>query len=275
MEQISHGKPSWLVQFVHHRSFTKVVMTLILLNALLVGLETYPALYDPYSGWFHVADRVLLWLFTIEIVLRLWAANKVSTFLKDSWNIFDLIVILSGHFFVGAQFITVLRILRILRVLRAVSVIPSLRKMVNALLLTIPAMGNIGLLLSIFFYIYSVIGTFLFAEAAPEYFGTLHASLLTLFQVVTLESWASGVMRPILAIEPWSWLYFVTFILLGTFVIFNLFVGVIVTNIDKANEEEAPPSEVKELEKQITELKEIILQIREDQVAQKNVRGSD
>ncbi|WP_134701614.1 ion transporter [Ammoniphilus sp. YIM 78166] len=274
MEQISQGKPGWLVQLVHHRSFTKVVMILILLNALLVGLETYPVLYEPYSGLFHVADRILLWLFTIEIVLRLWAADKISSFLKDNWNIFDLIVILSGHFFVGAQFITVLRILRILRVLRAVSVIPSLRKMVNALLLTIPAMGNIGLLLSIFFYIYSVIGTFLFADAAPEYFGTLHASLLTLFQVVTLESWASGVMRPILAIVPWSWLYFVTFILLGTFVIFNLFVGVIVTNIDKANEEDAPPSEVKELEKQIAELKEVLLQIREDQIAQKR-QGSD
>ncbi|MBO8178589.1 MAG: ion transporter [Bacillus sp. (in: Bacteria)] len=108
--------------------------------------------------------------------------------------------------------------------------------MVNALLLTIPAMGNILLLLGLFFYIYSVLGTILFAKVSKEYLGSLDLSLLTLFQVVTLESWASGGMRPIFEEIPWSWLYFVTFILFGTFIIFNLFVGVIVNNVEKAHD---------------------------------------
>ncbi|WP_369345689.1 ion transporter [Caldalkalibacillus mannanilyticus] len=222
-----------ILKIIEHKLFSTIIITLILINAILVGLETYPYLHDQYGLWFHWADIILLWLFTIEIILRLIATKPTLTFFKDSWNVFDFIIVLSGHLFVGAHFITVLRILRVLRVLRAISVIPSLRKIVNALLLTIPALGNISLLLGLLFYIFAVLGTMLFAHIAPEYFGSLHSTLLTLFQVVTLESWASGVMRPLLVEAPWAWLYFVAFILVGTFVIFNLFVGVIVGNVEK------------------------------------------
>lgn len=246
-----------------------------MINAVIVGLETYPGLYQPYYGWFHYADRFLLWLFTLEIVLRLIAVRPIHSFFKDPWNIFDFVIVLSGHIFVGAHFITVLRVLRILRVLRAISVIPSLRKIVNALLRTIPALGNIMLLMSLIFYIFGVLGTMLFAHAAPEYFGSLHLTLITLFQVVTLESWASGVMRPLLVEVSWAWIYFVAFILVGTFVIFNLFVGVIVSNVEKADDEEQAEAEkinpalhpqyelkqeVSHLRAEISELKALLLQ---------------
>jgi len=259
-------------KIIHHPIFSTTIISLILINALLVGLETYPTLYEAYGPWFHLADVFLLWLFTIEILLRLFAERPFSSFFKDSWNLFDFIIVLSGHLFVGSHFITVLRILRVLRVLRAISVIPSLKKIVNALLLTIPALGNISLLLGLLFYIFAVIGTILFAKISPEYFGSLHSTLLTLFQIVTLESWASGVMRPLLDEAPWSWIYFVAFILIGTFVIVNLFVGVIVANVEKAEEQEnllnsdtTEPSQVEQelvhIRQEIAELKKLMMQM--------------
>ncbi len=199
--------------------------------------------------------------------MRFIATKPTWTFFKSSWNWFDFLIVAAGHIFAGAHFVTVLRILRVLRVLRAISIIPSLRKLVDALVMTIPALGNIMILMSIIFYIFAVIGTMLFAGVAPEYFGNLELSLLTLFQVVTLESWASGVMRPIFAEIPWSWLYFVVFILVGTFIIFNLFIGVIVGNVEKANkaeEEDSVKKELSEVKKELSEVKLLLKTMNEN-----------
>ncbi|MEW6622552.1 MAG: ion transporter [Bacillota bacterium] len=228
-------RTSSIETIVNHPFFFNIVIGLILLNAVIIGLETYPAIYKPYKQWFYLSERLLLWLFTIELTLRIIGTRPWYAFFRNGWNNFDFIIVASSLLFSGAHFISVLRILRLLRVLRAVSVIPSLQKLVNALLNTIPSLGNIMLLMSLIFYIFGVLGTILFAEAAPEFFGSLHLSLLTLFQVVTLESWASGVMRPLITEVSWAWAYFVSFILIGTFVIINLFVGVIVNNVHQAN----------------------------------------
>lgn len=258
-------------KIVNHSAFTTTVIILIIINAIIVGMETYPALYQNYYQLFFYADMALLWIFTVEIAMRLIATRPSYKFFTNSWNWFDFLIVAAGHIFAGAHFVTVLRILRVLRVLRAISVIPSLRRLVDALLLTVPSLGNILILMSIIFYIFAVTGTMLFANVAPEYFGNLQLSLLTLFQVVTLESWASGVMRPIFEEVPWSWPYFIIFILVGTFIIFNLFIGVIVSNVEKANEAELADSkkaeedekkrEITELRKEIAELKEIMLKM--------------
>lgn len=254
--------PTWkknIHSIVEHRYFTRIIIGLILFNAVVVGIETYPDIYEEHKGLFFRIDAALLWVFTVEIAMRLIAAPSIKDFFKSSWNWFDVIIVASGHIFMGAHFITVLRILRVLRVFRAISVIPSLRKLVDALLLTIPALGNIMLLMSIIFYIFAVMGTILFREVAPEYFGSLELSLLTLFQVVTLESWASDVMRPIFHELPWSWLYFVAFVLVGTFVIFNLFIGVIVNNVEKAD---ASEEEIKDTHKEVTELRKEVQELK-------------
>ncbi|WP_249413987.1 ion transporter [Alteribacter keqinensis] len=263
---MSKPMPQWkqkLDTLVEHKYFTAVVITFILFNAVVVGLETYPHLYSEYRSAFLTIDRILLYIFTVEILLRLFAARTMGTFFKSGWNWFDFIIVLSGYLLAGAYFVTVLRILRVLRVFRAISVIPSLRRLVDALLLTIPALGNILLLMSIIFYIFAVTGTMLFQNVSPEYFGSLQLSLLTLFQVVTLESWASQVMRPIFEELPWSWVYFVSFVLVGTFVVFNLFIGVIVNNVEKAEAAETEEidetkEEVKELRKEVRELKDLL-----------------
>lgn len=253
---------SRLNQIVENKWFTGTIISLIILNAIVVGFETSPAIYSTYQSFFAIADRTLLYLFTIEIVLRFLAVSP-KTFFSKGWNWFDFIIVGMGHLFAGAHFVTVLRILRVLRVLRAISVIPSLRRLVDALILTIPSMGNIFILMSIFFYIYAVIGTMLFSSIAPEYFGNLPLSLLSLFQVVTLESWASGIMWPIFNVNPWSWIYFVSFVLLGTFIIFNLFIGVIVNNVEKANEEDDKKENgeqptMAELKQELDEIKRLL-----------------
>ena len=229
---------NWSNRIVNHSTFTWIVTTLILINAAVVGLETYEGIYSKYSSIFHLIDLIVLWLFTIEIALKLIAARPTLHYFRDGWNVFDFVIVASGHLFVGNQFLTVLRILRVLRIFRTISVIPSLRRLVNALLLTLPSLGTIMILMMIVFYIYSVIGTVLYRDVAPDYFGTLQHTALTLFQMVTLESWASGVMRPVMLLAPYSWIYFVTFILLGTFIVLNLFVGAIVNNLQRVEAEE-------------------------------------
>lgn len=246
-KQTSNRVTSTASLIAQHPLFFRIVITLILLNGVIIGLETYPVIYEPYKAWFYAADRVLLWLFTIEIIIRFVAARPTSQYFKDGWNIFDFLIVACGHLFTGASFITVLRVFRILRVLRAISIIPSLKKMVNALLLTIPALGSIMLLMGIIAYIFAVIGTLLFSSIAPQYFGSLHESLLTLFEIVTLDAWTTTA-RFIIGEAPWAWIYFIVFILVGTFVIFNLFVGVIVGNVEKANQQE------QEVEKRNSEL---------------------
>lgn len=221
-------------------AFRNAVMSLIVVNAILVGVETYPLIYETYFPWIHWLDRILLWAFTVEIVLRIVGGKSISSYFKDGWNVFDFIIVLSGHLFAGGSFVTVLRILRVLRLLRSISVMPSLRRLVNALLMTLPSLWNISLLLSILLYIFAVAGTMMFGHAMPQLFGSLHASLLTLFQIITLDSWSSGMMRPLMEIYPWAWAYFISFVLFGTFIVMNLIVGVIVTNLDKANADEKP-----------------------------------
>lgn len=254
---------SWSQSVVNHPAFISTIIGLIIFNAVIIGMETYPNLYHQYKDWFYYSERLLLWIFTVEIAIRIVAVRPWHSFFKDGWNLFDFFIIASGHLLAGGYFVSVLRVLRILRVLRAITIIPSLQKMILALLKTIPALGNIIFLMALIFYVFAVIGTMFFKDIAPEYFGTLHMSFLTLFQVVTLESWASGVMRPILAEEPRAWIYFVAFILLGTFIIINLFIGVIVNNMQQAHEEicaETSKNELLLLREEIVQLKALIIE---------------
>jgi voltage-gated sodium channel len=226
-----------------------------------VGLETYPNIIRHVGSWLHIIDQFLLWIFTVEIAVRLIGSKTIGAFFKNPWNLFDFVIIAAGHLLAGSYYVTVLRILRVLRVLRAISVIPSLRKMVNALLKTIPSMGTIMLLLGLFFYVYGVIGTMLYQEIAPEYFGTLHQTMLTLFQLITLDSWSSTVMSQIMEHDPTAWWYFISFVVIGAFIIINLFVGVIVNNVGEVYQEEEPsPADIKlaKVQEELEEIKKLL-----------------
>jgi len=208
--------------------FQRTVIGLILLNAVTLGLETSPSVMAAAGRVLTVLDTGLLWLFTAELALRIYAFR--GRFFRDPWGIFDLIVV--GIAWMPATGpLSVLRALRVLRVLRMISVVPSLRHVVEAMLHALPGMGSIVLLMGLIFYVFAVMATKLYGEILPDRFGSMGASLYTLFQMMTLESWSEANVRPILETQPLAWMFFVPFILLATFVVLNLFIGVIVDSI--------------------------------------------
>jgi voltage-gated sodium channel len=213
--------------------FQRVVIGLILLNAVTLGLETSESVIEAIGPTLYAVDAVLLWLFTAELALRIYAFR--GRFFRDPWGIFDLIVVAIAWMPASGP-LSVLRALRVLRVLRLISVVPSLRNVVEAMLGALPGMGSIVLLMALLFYVFAVMATKLFGAAMEEEFGTLGASLFTLFQLMTLESW-TAVVRPAMEADPWALLFFMPFIVISTFVVLNLFIGVIVESIQTLRED--------------------------------------
>ncbi|KMJ59244.1 voltage-gated sodium channel [Bacillus sp. LL01] len=259
---------------VGHRYFTNAVMFVILLNAILIGVETYPLLRAEYYDIIHGFEVFFLWFFTIEIILRILAEKKIHHFFRSRWNLFDFFIVAGVLFFSGTYFISAIRILRVFRVLRAVTVVPSLQRLVTAFLKTIPSLGTIMMLLSLVFYIFAVLGVMFFGEISPEYFGSLHLALVTLFQVITLESWASGIFRPIFAESPLSWVYFVAFILVGTFIVLNLIVGEILNNIQEAKEEETKEEKLEISKKELAKITDEIAELKQLLINKEKNNGS-
>jgi len=206
-------------------AFQHTLVALIVLNAITLGLETSAPLLEVVGPWLRTVDRALLSVFVLEIVAKLVVYG--TRFHRDPWNLFDAAVI--GVALVPATAsLSVLRALRVLRTLRLVSAVPSMRRVVSALLHAVPGMGAIVALLGLLFYVFSVMATELFGESFPEWFGSLGASAYTLFQVMTLESWSMGIVRPVMETHPFAWAFFVPVIVLTAFTVLNLFIGIIV-----------------------------------------------
>ena len=214
--------------------FQRFVIGLILLNAVTLGLETSASVTEAAGGALHVLDQALLWIFTAELLLRIYAFR--ARFFRDPWGLFDLVVVTIAWVPASGP-LAVLRALRVLRVLRLISVVPSLRRVVEAMLAALPGMGSIVLLMSLIFYVFAVMATKLFGEGMAEQFGTLGASLFTLFQLMTLDDWAN-IVKPAMELQPYALLFFMPFIVVSTFVVLNLFIGVIVDSIQTLREQE-------------------------------------
>jgi voltage-gated sodium channel len=220
-------------RMVESTRFQQVVTGLILLNAVTLGLETSDTLMARYGAALELLDHALLWLFTAELLLRIYAFR--SRFFRDPWGIFDLVVI-GIAWAPSSGDLSVLRSLRVLRVLRLLSVVPSLRNVVEAMLAALPGMGSIVLLMGLMFYVSGVMATKLYGDILPEKFGTLGDSVFTLFQLMTLEGWVEDIVKPAMEHQPWALLFFIPFIVISTFVVLNLFLGVIVESIQTLRE---------------------------------------
>ncbi len=221
--------------FLESVGFGRFITLVIVANAVLLGMETSPTLMDSMGGLIKALDRLCLAIFVVEIVLKLFAYR--GQFFRNGWNLFDFVIV--GIALVpGGQGVSVLRALRILRVLRVISVAPRLRRVVEGFITALPGMGSVFLLMAIIFYIGSVIATKLFASAFPEWFGTLGLSAYSLFQIMTLESWSMGIVRPVMEVYPYAWVFFVPFIMITTFAVVNLLVGLIVNSMQEAHGEE-------------------------------------
>ena len=203
----------------------RLVTALIVVNAVTLGLETSATINEALSPWLGWLDKAIVAVFVVEIAARLVAQGPA--FFKRGWNLFDFAVI-SITLIPATGNLSVLRALRILRVLRLVSVVPQMRKVVEALLHAIPGLGSISSLLLLVFYVGAVMATRMFGEAFPEWFGSIGASMYSLFQIMTLESWSMGIVRPVMETFDWAWAFFVPFILLTSFAVLNLFIAVIV-----------------------------------------------
>jgi len=212
------------------------IIAVILFNAVLLGMETSDELMADFGPLIRALDLACLSIFVTEIALKLVAYGP--RFFRSGWNIFDFVIV-GIAILPGAQTFSVLRALRILRILRVISVAPRLRRVVEGFVTALPGMGSVFLLMAIIFYIGSVMATKLFSNSFPEWFGDLGQSAYSLFQIMTLESWSMGIVRPVMEIYPFAWAFFVPFILLTTFAVVNLLVGLIVNSMQDAHSEEA------------------------------------
>lgn len=218
-----------LSRILAHPSTERIVLALILLNAVTLGLETFPGVMAAHGDLLHAADRAMLAVFVVELAARI-VVHRVA-FFRDPWSLFDFFVV--GIALVPATgSLSVLRALRVLRVLRLVTAIPSLRRVVAGLVGALPGMGSIALLLLLIFYVFSVMAANLYGATKPEQFGDLGRAAYTLFQVMTFDDWSAGIVKPLLDYHPFAWTFFVVFIMLSTFMILNLFIGVVVTALD-------------------------------------------
>jgi voltage-gated sodium channel len=224
-----------LRRLVDHPLTERVVIALIVVNAVTLGLETSPSVMAAYGDALHAADRLLLTIFVAELAARM--VVRGPRFFADPWNVFDFLVV--GIALLPATgSLSVLRALRILRVLRLVTVVPSLRAVVSALVGALPGMGSIMLLLVLIFYVFAVMATKLFGETHEETFGSIGASMLSLFQVMTLDAWSDGLMRPMLEKYPYAWMFFIPFVLISAFIVLNLFIGVVVSALETERDAE-------------------------------------
>ena len=229
---------------IESRRTERFITALILVNAVTLGLETSETVMDHIGPLLLAFDRFVIAVFVVEILLRL-AVHRLA-FFREPWNIFDFVVV-AISVAPATEGFQVLRALRVLRVLRMVTIVPSLRRVVGALAAALPGMGSIFLLLGLIFYVFSVMATKLFGASFPDWFGTIGASAYSLFQIMTLESWSMGIVRPVMQVYPYAWAFFIPFILCATFIALNLFIGVIVSALQGEHEQQLK-EEQRELE---------------------------
>jgi voltage-gated sodium channel len=225
----------YLDEWLDQRWVTNLVIAVIIFNAIILGLETSPRAMQAAGPLILFLDKACLAVFVIEIFLKIVARG--ARFFKSGWNIFDFLIV-GAALVPGSQTMSVLRALRILRVLRVISVAPSLRRVVEGFVTALPGMGSVFLLMAIIFYIGAVMATKLFATSFPQWFGSLPQSAYTLFQIMTLESWSMGIVRPVMEVYPFAWTFFVPFIMVTTFAVVNLLVGLIVNSMQDAHHQE-------------------------------------
>ena len=264
--------------FINHPRVQALIIVLILVNAVLLGLETSPAVMAAAGRGILLVDRAILAVFVVEILIRLWVYRVA--FWRDPWSIFDFLVVGIALVPASGPF-AVLRALRVLRVMRLLTIVPSMRRVVGALLAAIPGLGSIVLMLAVIYYVFAVIATNLFAAQYPDWFGHIGRSLYTLFQIMTLESWSMGISRPVMESFPYAWAFFVPFILIATFTMLNLFIAIIVNAMQSYTDTEHEAlvevveqardhiemdlhEEVRSMRAEIRELKALLIERRGD-----------
>ena len=271
-------------KIVYSKFVQNLVIACIILNTIQLGLDTSAWWRNTTGNFNHILDSVFIWVFALEIILKL--LSDKHRFFTSSWNIFDFLIV-AVSFVSGNGVFSILRAFRIVRALRLLYRIPKLRVITASLFNSIPSIGWISLLLVIWFYICSVITTNLFGAKFPDWFGSIGKSMYSLFQIMTLESWSMGIVRPVMQEFPYAWLLFLPFIIFATYTVMNLFIGIMVSAIsdaqkeyrEKSDDEETNPSdailaELKSLHSELAALKTANIQ-QQKQLELLSKRDSD
>ena len=225
-----------LAAFLERPTISNAILVVIVFNAIILGLETSDAMMSRFGPVLVALDRLCLTIYTGEIILKLIAYR--GQFFRSGWNVFDFLIVTLSLIPANGAF-SVLRAVRILRVLRAISIVPSLRRVVEGRVSALPGMASVFALMSLIFYIAAVMATKMFGAAFPDWFGSIAKSAYSLFQIMTLESWSMGIVRPVMETFPFAWAFFVPFILVTTFAVVNLIVGLVVNSMQEAHSEES------------------------------------
>ncbi len=257
-------------RFVDDIRFQEAIIGVIVLNAITLGLETAPAVVAEVGGLLTALDNIALAIFVVELTLRIYGHGW--SFFRDPWSVFDFVIVAIA-LVPATEGLSVLRSLRILRVLRLIPRVPSMKRVVNGLLAAVPGMASIAALLALIIYVAAVMGTNLFGEAAPEYFGTLGTTLFTMFQTMTGEGWPD-VARQVMETEPLAWIFFVVYILVTTFAVLNLFIAVIVSAMEGEVVAEVRAEETKHAAAEKIALDEIMVELRALRAELAAARGS-
>jgi voltage-gated sodium channel len=260
-----------LRHWVEDPRFTNAIMTVIIINAITLGLSTSGSVMASIGPVLNIVDNVALAIFVIELLMKFFVYRL--RFFTSAWNIFDLCVVSLGLLPSG-EGMAALRGLRVIRAMRLLSAIPQMRAVVQALLDALPGMGAVIIMISIVFYVFGVMATLMYGATFDEWFGTLGRSLYSLFQIMTLESWSMGIVRPVMEAYPSAWAFFVPFIVITAFSVLNLFIGLLVNTMQSAVEEdteaefvqlrELVKSETDIVDEHVLELKEEIRALREE-----------
>jgi voltage-gated sodium channel len=252
---------SSLERFVEHELFKRAIIGLIIINAALLGVETMRELPAGLLDAVFRVNRFILGIFVVEVALRIVVHR--TRFFRDPWSIFDFVIVAIALAAPSGP-LQVMRALRILRALRLVSAIPSLRRVVDGLLGAVPGIASVMFLLVFVLYIAAVMATLLYRDIAPENFGHLGISLFSLFQIMTLEGWTDIATR-IMAEQPLAWIFFIGYILLATFLVLNLVIGVVVSSIQSRIDAESDDRVIVDptLKNELVELRSEINKLRE------------
>lgn len=260
---VNQGILHRLGRFAESRPVQNVITTLIVLNAISLGAETDPDVARRFGPALHLFDTFVLIVFCAEIMAKL--GHRRLAFFKDGWNVFDFIIVAIA-LLPSTGPLAVLRTLRIFRVLRLLSVVPTMRRVTQALLTAIPGILSVGSIILLIFYVSSVLTTNYFGGAFGDWFGNIGRSMFTLFQIMTLESWSMGIVRPVMVQFPFAWIFFVVFILITSFAVLNLFIGIIVDAMARLDsvETEAIHRETDEIMHESEAIHEEIRALREE-----------
>ena len=263
-----------IYNLVESKTFQNFIMWLIVINGITMGFATSDTIMNSVFGVFiNIFDKAVITIFTIEIALRIYVHRKA--FFKDPWSIFDFTIVTISLMPANNGF-EIFRILRVLRLFRLITAVPQMKKIVLALVKVGPGIITVSALLTLFFYIFAIMATNLYSETFPQWFGDLGASFYSLFQIMTLESWSMGIVRPILEVHPYAWAFFIPFIFVATFIMINLIIAIVVDAMGEINKQEEAhifeeihtseehlEKEMKELKEEVKELKSLIIELKD------------